>query len=289
MSHADDGTLHAYLDGELPSGERERIAAHLAECATCRARLEEERALVARARDLLELAAPAERPAAGLPMRRRAKPWDRVRLPLAWAATITIAFAAGRYLQDVRSPDAPARGAGESAAVAPPIAGHPSAPLRATTRVPSHREMSPAGQPALAATQAAPVPRAAALDAADAAGAADAGLAAERLLGQAPAVLPGALIRSVARAEGGGVVLEQELASGTIVRLYERPASAAEPSASVEGSARAAPRRAPAVAAAPAGPPPAGERLARYVGSLRIEIAGPLPTDSLTKLLDLVR
>jgi len=149
--------------------------------------------------------------------------------------------------------------------------------------------MSPAGQPALAATQAAPVPRAAALDAAAAADAADAGRAAERLLGQAPAILPGALIRSVARAEGGGVVLEQELASGTIVRLYERPASSAELSASVEGSARAAPRRAPAVAAAPAGPPPSGERLARYVGSLRIEIAGPLPADSLTKLLDLVR
>jgi len=290
MSHADDGTLHAYLDGELPSGERERIAAHLVECATCRARLDEERALVARARDLLALAAPAERPAAGLPTRRRAKPWDRVRLPLAWAATITIAFAAGRYLQDVRSPHAPAQGADESAAVAPPIAaGHPSAPVRATTRAPSRREMSPAGQPALAATQAAPVPRAAALDAADAAGPADAGLAAERLLGQAPAVLPGALIRSVARAEGGGVVLEQELATGTIVRLYERPASAAEPPASVHATPRASARRAPTDEAAPAGMPPAGERLARYVGSLRIEIAGPLPPDSLTKLLDLVR
>src|SRR6266436_2119235 len=77
MSHADEGTLHAYLDGELSGGERERVAAHLAECEACRARLDEERALVTRARDLLALAAPAERPAAGLPGRRRARTWDR--------------------------------------------------------------------------------------------------------------------------------------------------------------------------------------------------------------------
>ena len=39
----------------------------------------------------------------------------------------TIAFAAGRYLQDVRPSGAPVQGRGESAAVAPPIvAAHPS-------------------------------------------------------------------------------------------------------------------------------------------------------------------
>jgi len=294
MSHVDEGTLHAYVDRELASGERERVAAHLAECAVCRARLDEERALVARARELLALAAPAERPAAGLPTRRRARTWDRVRLPLAWAATITIAFATGRYLQEGRSPGAAVRGTGVSAAVAPPIiatppsaiATPPSAPVRAAARAPSRREVARGDQSIPAMTQSVPVPRAAAPVAADVL---DAGLAAERLLGQAPAVLPGARIRSVARAEGGGVVLEQELESGTVVRLYERPASAAEPSASVNAAARAPERRAPAGVAAPTGMPPAGERLARYVGSLRIEIAGPLPPDSLTKLLDLVR
>jgi hypothetical protein len=40
-------------------------------------------------------------------------------------------------------------------------------------------------------------------------------------------------------------------------------------------------RRAPAV--------PADERLARYVGSLRVEIAGPLAADSLSRLLELVK
>src|SRR5437879_7810887 len=36
MSHVDEGTLHAYLDGELPSAERATLEAHLEGCATCR-------------------------------------------------------------------------------------------------------------------------------------------------------------------------------------------------------------------------------------------------------------
>ena len=163
MSHVDEGTLHAYLDRELASGERERVATHLAECAACRARLDEERALVARARDLLALAAPAERPAAGLPTRRRARTWDRVRLPLAWAATVTIAFATGRYLQEGRAPGVAVRGTGESAPIAPPISAQPpSAPVRATARAPSRREVARVDQSIPAMTQSAPVPRAAA-------------------------------------------------------------------------------------------------------------------------------
>jgi anti-sigma factor RsiW len=45
MSHADEGALHAYLDGaldELPSGEGQAIREHLAACPECVARLEEE-------------------------------------------------------------------------------------------------------------------------------------------------------------------------------------------------------------------------------------------------------
>jgi len=117
---------------------------------------------------------------------------------------------------------------------------------------------------------------------------------ARRLLGQPPAVLAGLTIRRVSVAEDGAVVVEQQLESGTVIRLYERPASGATPSpapsaprADSLAPSRAA-RRAPAVEAAEARAPRAGERLARYVGSLRVEIAGPLPADSLTKLLDLV-
>src|SRR2546425_1974226 len=58
MSHVDDGQLHAYLDGELPQAEAWRLEAHLGECPACRGRLEEQRALIARASELLALAAP---------------------------------------------------------------------------------------------------------------------------------------------------------------------------------------------------------------------------------------
>ena len=45
MSHVDEGTLHAYLDGELPPSERAGLEAHIAQCASCRTRLSDERAL----------------------------------------------------------------------------------------------------------------------------------------------------------------------------------------------------------------------------------------------------
>src|SRR3989442_4895922 len=92
MPHVDGGTLHAYLDGELPGPGGARLTAPLAECAVCRARLEEERALAHRARDLLALAAPPVPRA-----RRRVRPWRTLRLPLAWAATVAAALGRRRF------------------------------------------------------------------------------------------------------------------------------------------------------------------------------------------------
>ena len=63
------------------------------------------------------------------------------------------------------------------------------------------------------------------------------------------------------------VLVEQQLALGTVVRLQERPAAEGAPGMEVGAS----------------------ERLARYVGNLRVEIEGALPADSLSKLLELVR
>src|SRR5207247_591504 len=100
MSHVDDGTLHAYLDGELPQAEARGVEAHVAECAGCRDRLEEERALIARADELLGLAAPPDRATPPFRPGDRAPPvrlWWRVRLPLAWAATVVLALGAGMY------------------------------------------------------------------------------------------------------------------------------------------------------------------------------------------------
>ncbi|HEX9347300.1 MAG TPA: zf-HC2 domain-containing protein, partial [Gemmatimonadales bacterium] len=105
MSHVDEGTLHAYLDRELPSAERATLEAHLAGCATCRANLTEERGLRERANAVLGSARPAERPVPPLEQLRREpqrSPW-RVRRSFAWAASIALALGLGYYM---RSPGA---------------------------------------------------------------------------------------------------------------------------------------------------------------------------------------
>src|SRR6185295_2080303 len=122
MSHVDDGTLHAYLDGELAPVERARFEAHVAECAACRGRLEEERALIERASNLLALAQPPDRSAPPLHELRRPRLAWRLRVPLAWAATVVLALGIGYYVGDqsvARAPevyglvgDSPASNAG---------------------------------------------------------------------------------------------------------------------------------------------------------------------------------
>jgi hypothetical protein len=97
MSHVDDGTLHAYLDGELTPVERARLEGHVAECAACRNRLEEERALIERASGLLGLAQPPERAAPPLHQLRRPSVVWRLRVPVAWAATVVLALGIGYY------------------------------------------------------------------------------------------------------------------------------------------------------------------------------------------------
>jgi len=293
--HADDGLLHSYLDGALPAAERARLEAHLRECAECRAGLDAERALRARAATLLGGLAPPERE---MPEYARLRPHKRRRwrVPAAWAASIAAAFATGWYLQEQRDvrrlggnateiagtrSDAaePARVAQAPRHAAPP----PAPPARALEASPAPVLPPAPQQPVAGAVDAkvrAAPPRALA--------AADASLeqrdrtsnstldaaAAVALLGRAPAALVDRPILSMTRIsseDGGGVVIEQEVGAGAVIRLYERevPANRDE--------------------LAPMARAPASERLARYLGTLRVEIAGPLTADSLSKLLDLVR
>src|SRR5438876_1843577 len=101
MSHVDDGTLHAYFDGELSPAEVQGVDAHLAQCPACRGRLDEERALITRAGELLALAAPPERelpPFRAGHVKPPARAWWQVRQPLAWAATVVVALGIGTYL-----------------------------------------------------------------------------------------------------------------------------------------------------------------------------------------------
>src|SRR5207247_10519931 len=96
------------------------------------------------------------------------------------------------------------------------------------------------------------------------------------MLGVRPARIPNPPAVAKRRSAAGRVVLvEQQLASGTVVGLHERPAAEGAPG--MEVGAAAVQRV------------DVSERLARYVGNLRVEIEGALPADSLSKLLELVK
>jgi hypothetical protein len=295
MPHVDDGLLHAYLDGELAGAERDHLLAHLADCAPCRSRLEEERALVARAGELLARAAPPKREPVPFAQvaHSRALRW---RIPAAWAATVTIAFAVGWYAQGERlayelAGRATQTEATDSAPITNPPRASPAntksaaAPRRSGARTPTPPPHEDAASRLAAGAAAPPIaaPPAALRDEAAAWPALDAD-AARALLGRAPALLPGRPVLRMARSPGQDrvVLIEQEWEPGIVLRLYERRAinadrvSAPHPS---PARARLAPSAEPALR---------GENLARYISSLRVEIAGPLAADSLAQLLDLV-
>ena len=146
MSHVDEGTLHAYLDGELPSAERAALEAHLAGCATCRGNLIEERSLRERASAVLGSARPAERPAPPLDQLRREpkrSPW-RVRRSFAWAASLALALGVGYYMRSPSGRTAPIADLTEQPVA---IAQHRAAETE------EERDKSPAPAPARAHDQ----------------------------------------------------------------------------------------------------------------------------------------
>lgn len=113
MSHVDEGRLSEYLDRQIGrsvdrvsggSANHEEVERHLAECAECRARLDEVRAVRERAAELLRAAAPvnvAMPQFAELEARARARKVPRRALTmqrltaLGWAATIVLAVGVG--------------------------------------------------------------------------------------------------------------------------------------------------------------------------------------------------
>ncbi len=317
MSHADEGTLHAYLDGELTPVEVTGLEQHLAACAPCRGRLEEARALIARAQRLLaqaepptEATAPRRVPAAA--GSRMARPLPRW-LPLAWAASVLLALGGGwlahggrpRTAGDAVSSltDQTRQSVPDEQAAAPtpqtaPTAGRQDAPARGAANDAVGRQ-SAAASPAVAAkaeerdvaellasADAAPAPAApvqprstpdvaAALVAGAAANATELGAleTARRQLGGTVYAIPGLPLVAVHAADSATVIVEQRLGTG-VLRLTERQVSGDE------GRGGAAPQ----AAARERGT--GRERLARYLGTLRIEIEGAAPTDSLSRLLD---
>ncbi len=105
MSHVDEGTLHAYADGELTSRQQTEVEAHLSLCADCQARLEEARAAIGRASELLAELEPGPMHApAWREMEERASARAReaprrswLKPSLAAAAMIAIAFGIGWF------------------------------------------------------------------------------------------------------------------------------------------------------------------------------------------------
>ncbi len=128
MSHVDDGTLHAYLDGELPPVERERVDTHLKGCQVCQARLAEERAILEGASKLLGMATPPDRAMPPLTQLRRPPVVWRLRRPLAWAATLILAVGLGWYVRGTFADRAaPVREEADQAVASKP-ASAPNAP-----------------------------------------------------------------------------------------------------------------------------------------------------------------
>ena len=100
MQHVDDALLIAYADDALDAADRQLVDEHLAGCAVCRGRVEEERALARRAGAVLSAVAPAVQPVPPFDevLRRRNKgsaAGRRAWIPLAWAASLVVAIGAG--------------------------------------------------------------------------------------------------------------------------------------------------------------------------------------------------
>jgi anti-sigma factor RsiW len=135
MSHLDEGTLHALLDGELDLAEVREIQTHLGICAACDSRLQDVKQFLAEADRLvgaLETPTgstrpryePAPPPARPVTPARELPAWEpapELLLPdsieklerhrwtraVRWAAMILVIFGAGRVIKGALRPDKP--------------------------------------------------------------------------------------------------------------------------------------------------------------------------------------
>ncbi|HEV8456153.1 MAG TPA: zf-HC2 domain-containing protein [Gemmatimonadales bacterium] len=187
MSHLDEGTLHALLDGELDITEAREVQSHLGTCVACGSRLQEVKQFLAEADRLvgaLEMPAGAAAPPSPPPPRQSAPPrrplrepesWDEtpvLLLPdnaealarrhwwlrtLQWAAMIAVVVGGGRALWNVVGPHGslpPARDITTSARPVPPAVASPEeagGPERPMAQAPTRPARTPTQNRALAA------------------------------------------------------------------------------------------------------------------------------------------
>jgi hypothetical protein len=149
--HIDEGTVHAWLDGQLAAADSARLESHVAACAACAAVVAEARGFVAASSRILSGLDGV--PARVVPrVRSRARIWQ-VR---AAAAVVVVALGAAAVLRDAGRLG-PARRA--ASVPQPSAAASPASGLPDTTQVPSV-PATPEPSPVLA-TPRAPVPAAA--------------------------------------------------------------------------------------------------------------------------------
>jgi putative zinc finger protein len=163
MSHLDEGTLHALLDGELDLSEVSEIQMHLGTCVACGSRLQEVKQVLAEADRLvgaIEVPAGAARPRPEPPRTsspmptREPEPWNETPVLLVpdpvdaqarrnrwmrgikWAAAIVVIIGAGRILSSALRPShplLPERDLTSASPVVPPAVVSPEESRRADT------------------------------------------------------------------------------------------------------------------------------------------------------------
>jgi len=181
VRHADEGTLHSYLDGELTPAEVTELERHLSICAPCRAQLAEARSFMTEADGLVVALDVPHAPTKPFVAPMAPPRWRPRLTTLAWAATIVIAVGLGYSLRPrfapaigsevIASPpqtpvaDAPASPTPTvviAPRITPPSAKATGVTAPGTTRGGSEPQPTPAAE--LASTDAVPAARAADVD-----------------------------------------------------------------------------------------------------------------------------
>jgi anti-sigma factor RsiW len=154
VQHADEGILHAFLDGELSPAEVTELERHTSVCVPCRTALAEAREFHAESKSMilaLDVDVPATRVATRpIPLPRTG--WTRRMTTLAWAASLIAAVGLGYSMRpqfDTASDAVSAADAGETIASAPIVQENsPVAPAPLPAGTEGRRAAGPIGNTA---------------------------------------------------------------------------------------------------------------------------------------------
>ncbi|HTE45585.1 MAG TPA: zf-HC2 domain-containing protein [Gemmatimonadaceae bacterium] len=171
MQHLDEGTIHAWLDGELPAADQAQAERHVGECAECATALAEARGLIAGATRIVSALDVVPAGVVPLPSQKGkgAVPgsmWRTLRLTpsrAALAASVLIAvsavFSFRRNVSDDRASAAPASKTSATGASVAAVTSEPTAPAQASPAPPPASARQPAAVDASSASPRPATPR----------------------------------------------------------------------------------------------------------------------------------